>query len=341
MGSSPKPFQLKVYPNGEFSVHLQRKAAVEPVAHLERTEVQNQTLRAIAAHGVQRVRAYFGKAKPPLPLGLSTPPNLSTAPKRPVRYGLKGMPGRARKMVRNACYLLERDAGRSHLSFLTLTIPSLPIAELQKLHYEWAKVLIAVRKKLTLRLTNADIPFPEVVAVSEIQEKRYERTGYPVLHLHCLFQGRTRGMAWAIDKSEIQQLWAETIESIVGHSVDCSKATRIERVEKSAENYMGKYMSKGVTAVQGVIDDGFADWMPRQWWSMSRTLSQRIRKGIRNSYEFAKTVWYSLLAGEKKLTTWFRDVRIEAVTGEQYLVAFYGKFLSEVNECIESEIATT
>ncbi len=244
-------------------------------------------------------------------------------------------------MVRNACYLLQRDAGRSQLSFLTLTLPDFPEAELRLIHKSWAKVLTAVRKKLHLRLKNADIAFPQVVAVSEIQEKRYARTGYPVLHLHCLFQGRNRYMAWAIDPTEIQQLWAETLENIVGHSVDCSTATRIERVEKSAENYMGKYMSKGVTTVQGVIDDGFEDWLPRQWWSMTRSLSRRIRREIRNTYESAKTVWYSLLSGSTALTQWFREVRIEAVTGEQYLVAFYGKFLKEFNNCIESEILVT
>ncbi len=338
MDCSPKPFQLKVYPNGEFAVHVQRKTAVGSTGALKHTEEQEQTLRAVSAHGVAAVRVLFGGAKRPLPLGLSTPPNLEAVSKRPARYGLKGMPGRARKMVRNACYLLEGDAGRSQLSFLTLTLPGLSGVELQKVHQEWAKVLGSIKRKLHLRLSNADIATTQVVVVSEIQEERYETTGYPVLHLHALFQGRNRRMGWAIDKSEIQQLWKETIENIVGTSHDFSKSTRIESVKKSAENYMGKYMSKGVTAVQGVIDDGFADWLPRQWWSMTRTLSKRIRKEIRISHESAKTVWYSLLSGVTGLCQWFRDVRIESVTGEKYLVAFYGKFTTEMNSGIESEV---
>lgn len=148
-------------------------------------------------------------------------------------------------------------------------------------------------------------------------------------------------MAWAIDKSEIQQLWKETIENIVGGDVDVSKATRIERVKKSAENYMGKYMSKGVAAVQAVVDDGYTDWLPHQWWSMTRTLSKRIRALIRISHQSATTVWHSLLSGVEGMCQWFRPVHIEAVTGEKYLVAFYGKFTKEMNNSIESEICRT
>ncbi len=87
MGDSPKPFQLQVYPNGEFAVYLQRKAAVEPVAQLRRTEDQKQTLRAVAAPGIERVRAYFGDAKHSLHLGLSTPPKFvhGYQKARPVR----------------------------------------------------------------------------------------------------------------------------------------------------------------------------------------------------------------------------------------------------------------
>jgi hypothetical protein len=341
MDCSPKPFQLKVYPNGEFAVHVQRKTAVGSTGALKHTEEQEQTLRAVGAHGVAAVRAFLRGAQRPLPLGLSSPPNLEAVSKRPVRYGLKGMPGRARKMVRNACYLLESDAGRSQLSFLTLTLPALSGEELRTVHHEWAKVLSSIKRKLHLRLYNAGVDNNEVVVVSEIQEERYETTGYPVLHLHALFQGRNRRMAWAIDKSEIRQLWKETIENIVGASHDFGKSTRIESVKKSAENYMGKYMSKGVAAVQGVIDDGFTDWLPRQWWSMTRTLSKRIRVLIRISHQSAATVWYFLLNGIKGMCQWFRPVHVEAVTGEKYLVAFYGKFTTEMNDSIESEICCT
>lgn len=341
MGYSPKPFQLKVYPNGEFAVHVQRKVAVDSVGALKRTDEQRQTISAIEARGIGAVLGDVRHSTEGSALGLSTLRNLSTPNKRPARNGLKGMPGQARKMVRNACYLLERDCGRQNLSFLTLTIPDMPNAEMNRLHECWSRVVIAVRKKLTLRLENASIAIPEVVVVSEIQEKRYERTGYPVLHLHCLFQGRNNRMAWAISKTEVQQLWKETINNIVGGDADVSKATRIERVKKSAENYMGKYMSKGVTAVRAIVEDGYADWLPHQWWGMTRTLSKRIRALIRISHQSAATVWHSLLDGVKGICKWFRPVYIEAVTGEKYLIAFYGKFTTAMNNSIESEIRCT
>lgn len=341
MGCTPKPFQLQVYPNGEFAVYTQRKAPVEPVEQLERTEDQNQTNRAIEAHGIEPVRAFFGSAKQALHLGLSTPRNLSALPKRPARNGLKGMPGRARKMVRNACYLLERDCGRENLSFLTLTVPALPGEDMELLHQAWSKVAIALRKKLTLRLTNANIPDPRIVVVSEIQEKRYEETGYPILHLHCLFRGRNSYSSWAVSKSEIQQLWETTISNIIGYHVCCSNATRIEPVRKSAENYMGKYMSKGVAAVRAIVEAGYADWLPRQWWGMTRSLSQQIRSLIRITHQSATTLWHSLLDGINGICQWFRPVYVEAVTGEKYLVAFYGKLTTEMNNSIESEVCCT
>jgi hypothetical protein len=206
------------------------------------------------------------------------------------------------------------------------------------LHAEWSKVMIALRQKLTLRLKNANITDPRIVVVSEIQEKRYETTGCPVLHLHCLFQGRNPYSPWAVNKSEIQQLWETTISSIVGYPVDCSNATRIEPVRKSAENYMGKYMSKGVAAVKAIVDDGYTDWLPRQWWGMTRLLSQQIRSLIRITHQSATTLWHGLLDDIPGLCQWFRPVHIEAITGEKYLVAFYGKLTTEMNNSIESEI---
>jgi hypothetical protein len=244
-------------------------------------------------------------------------------------------------MVRNGCCLLERDCGRENLSFLTLTVPALPEVEMQLLHSEWSKVLIAVRQKLTLRLTNANIPDPRIVVVSEIQEKRYETTGYPILHLHCLFRGRNAYSAWALNKSEIQQLWETTISNIVGYHVCCSNATRIEPVRKSAENYMGKYMSKGVAAVRAIVEAGYTDWLPRQWWGMTRTLSRQIRSLIRITHKSATTLWHALLDGIPGICQWFRPVHIEAATGEKYLVAFYGKLTTEMNNSIESEYCCT
>jgi hypothetical protein len=217
----------------------------------------------------------------------------------------------------------------------------MPDVEMTKLHSEWSKVMIAVRKKLTYRLENASIALPQVVVVSEIQEERYETTGYPVLHLHCLFQGRNPYSSWAVNKAEIQQLWETTIFNIVDLHVDCSKATRIEPVRKSAENYMGKYMSKGVAAVKAIIDAGYTDWLPRQWWGMSRSLSRKIRSLIRITHKSATTLWHTLLDGVSGICQWFRPVHIEARTGEKYLVAFYGKLTTEMNNSIESEICCT
>jgi hypothetical protein len=248
------------------------------------------------------------------------------------------MPGRARKMVRNGCYLLQRDCGRENLSFLTLTVPELPGRYMLLLHQNWSKIMAAVRKKLMLRLTNAAIAKPRIIVVSEVQTKRYERTGNPVLHLHALFPGRNPYSSWAVNRSEIQQLWQETISNVVGYFVDCSKATRIEPVRKSAENYMGKYMSKGVAAVQAIVDAGYADWLPRQWWGMTRLLSQQIRSLIRITHQSATTLWHGLLDGIPGLCQWFRPVHVEATTGEKYLVAFYGKLTTEMNNSIESEI---
>lgn len=281
----------KVYPNGEFGVYrvrrfnpswtVQRIWEEEPRREVDEVQLPDLQLTIFDTPGTVDREVSL---EPQTPL-TDQPPLVSTVPanSHKTARGSKGITSYGRRMVRNAAYLLEKTYGGQHLSFLTLTVPDLEGEQWSQLTHGWSEVVRVFLQWLKRRLTGLGLP-GLIVSVTELQEERAKRDGVPALHLHILFVGRKRKKSWAIKPKEFRESWLRALGGQVEKLSECKNKESCEnvtRVKKSAEKYLGKYMSKGCNAVKesGSVLEKYGS--PHTWQNMTSDLRKWIKRQIR------------------------------------------------------------
>lgn len=246
---------------------------------------------------------------------VSNSQNVSAVTKK-ARRGSKGITSYGRSQVRCGAQWLEDTYGIKNLSFLTCTLPKEALADYTP--QTWAEVVKRFRDKLHYHLRRYGLE-PLVVAVTEIQMKRWEaEQGQVPVHLHLIFHGRTRAGSWAFRPHELQVLWSETCQSVWASNSEWSASIRVESLRSSSVNYLGKYMSKGVSALHSLSPES----LPTGWYSISTKLKALIKKlEVHLSGELATQTYQWLKDSE--LIWWQREViTYNPDTGYLYLVAW-------------------
>ncbi len=216
-------------------------------------------------------------------LGLSMPVKSHKPPEPSSSRERSGKPQTtySKRMVRNCVAKLERDHGRQNLAFDTFTLPELPEADMALLRDEWGEVCRQLMQTIGRELQRAGIN-PELVYVNEIQPDRYQKSGVIAPHIHVVFQSRlTRYHPYAISKERNSEIWNRVLSNVLGRSVEAPAGARIEKVKKSAERYMSKYMSKGGNLAKELIDKGYKSMLPKQWWGATLSLRKWVKSNIR------------------------------------------------------------
>lgn len=322
--------------NGRMTLHRKRSSPLDPVKEYRRTEKQQCVVDSLRAHDIQTVLSYYEKL--PAPLTLSNEHNF-TEQSRPTekrrRYGLNGITRKGRDTVEGAAHILEREYGKRRLSFVTLTVPELSLEGHAELHQHWSKALNQFLNWYRERCRVNGWP-AEYVYVSEIQEKRYERTGLPVLHVHLVWVGRDRGH-WYFEHSDVQEAWGRCIERWSGEPLPLPPRVSLERIKKSAEGYLGKYMSKGAKAVQSVADAGMEDWLPKQWWGCDRKLKGKVKKAETVVSEAPEPVCDLFNSPPDGMWQYLKKVKVEFSDQGELTVAISGKLTPAARKVYESE----
>lgn len=216
-------------------------------------------------------------------LGLSMPVKSPKPPQPSFSRERSGKPQTtySKRMVRNCVAKLERDHGRDNLAFDTFTLPELPEEDMAHLRATWGDVAKALMKAIGRDLERAGIN-PEWVYINEIQLDRYKKSGVIAPHIHVVFQARkSRYHPYAISKERNTEIWNRVLSNALGREVEAPAGARIEKIRKSAERYMAKYMSKGGSLAQELIDGGYREMLPKQWWGASLSLRDWVRANIR------------------------------------------------------------
>lgn len=322
-------------PNGEVSIYKLKRL---PERHTPRPHRTDIDVRVREMTEEERAAIAEGRA---CPLGLSPLRNFDqTEKKSRERYGTKGITGLGKRRVRNACHLLENRHGRQHLTFATVTVPPLPEKSMRVVHENWHKVIASYRRKIRRALKKEGLS-GELVSVSEIQGERHKETGLPVLHLHTVFCGRHKGKGWCISPEAHDKMWGDSISSVVrGIRVCVHTACNLKRVHKSAEMYLGKYMTKGAKEVGVVVQEGLGGWLPKQWFSLTRDITKEIREKTRRF-----RIGSALLADLAKLDEggiwmWHRSVIVEMSDGYKINVALFGRLTAYGNRWIRDFLGT-
>lgn len=237
-------------------------------------------------------------------LGLSNADKSCNVPKRVNR---KFTP-KARRLVRNGCYLL---GDKPYLSFLTLTLPPLSVEEDFLVHSDCHRLFNVIQTKITRWLKRADLP-GEIVSVRE-----YQRRG--ALHWHLVFVGRKRGQTWAISPRQFTTIWNDTLGEFIGRNIDSQASTNVQRVKRDAARYLSKYMTKQ----NACTDDASNGDVPVEArplpsgrsWNISLSLRRRIK--VNRSNRLGLALW---VHRDKIEFSWLREIVVEGK-----VVALVGK----------------
>jgi len=239
---------------------------------------------------------------------LSLPQSLHKSPKRRKR----GITGDARRKLRNAVWLMEKEYGTKNLTFATITIPPLPQEVRKYLNLSWGEFKRKVIQEITRRLKRAGSP-PYVVEVTEVNTGRYAKYGDLYLHSHLVWANnrtsvpskrkkeneyrRGRGNTWAIDiewlRSMVLRLLINHIEAgeileMLGRekfSVAEILLPRIEvaRVRKTVAGYLAKYLSKSMKGLADMIEESpsLEEELPWQWYYLGGGIRKLVLAAIR------------------------------------------------------------
>lgn len=223
----------------------------------------------------------LAKPDPGSPLGSSNVLNSHIEGLERARRGLNGISSYGKKLVRNACLRLDREAS-GDLSFLTLTLPNISQVEAVTLSRNWAEIIRKFNQWLKRALVRSGCT-GESVGVTEIQASRFATSGVFALHYHCCFVGRAkRNGCWALVPTDIREAWKAILLKYLSYTqehYDWRSVENIQRVKKSVSAYLGKYISKGLggdsndsSSVTGSISDMY----PSSWYSCSNSLRTRV-----------------------------------------------------------------
>jgi len=278
----------RVWPNGEFSLGY-ASVVEESFAYEDRwlgrpgpivpEEAVEAALEQLEFWEKEDVDADSVHGQPcTVPLTLSDTSNLEMEAE-PTKYGLNGLTGTGKKMLRSGAYLLEKKLGKDDVVMTTLTVPTLTREQRVLVAKKWGNLTNQLVKYLSRKLLKAGRP-AAIIGCVEIQTARLARFGQAYLHLHLLHPAYSNtGGRWAIDTKELLAWWNGALERVIGASLTHPPRIETAQVKKSVESYLAKYISKGGDDSLGqfVADLGY-ECVPGQWWVCSAPMREAIRE---------------------------------------------------------------
>lgn len=207
-------------------------------------------------------------------LTLSNPAKLH---KSRAKRGQKGLTPYAARVVRSAATYLEEKYNRTNLSFITTTVPDLPEGKLELLIEKWGVIQNRFLQELKRQLIKEGVRL-EYVVVTEIQEKRWLKTGKAYPHLHVLLRGRLNyRQPWILTQTSICGAWTRVLRRELDITFSQTPRVSVERIRKSACGYISKYLSKGSASLSRLRPDIPTPPLPCAWHGLSRSILAYIK----------------------------------------------------------------
>lgn len=299
-----KKFYGRIWPNGNFSL------GVGPAGQ-----------RALECEADGEVlQARYGAAGPigdaVADLTSSNALNSHSPEIEPPRRGLKGITALGQQMLRSACYLLERDYGSRDLCFATLTVPTLSQSARARLAQAWPELVRQFLQFVSRRLSAAGRP-TKVVGCTEIQSARLQSRSEGYLHLHAVWPSHSNAASqlWAVEWSDLRDWWGRALVRFSGEDLPYHPRVEVAPVRKSAERYMGKYLSKGNgECLEQYISDLGECSVPPTWWFMTASMRAQVKSetahGPNTGTLLDAVIQLALDSGDTSGFEWIRPVMV-------------------------------
>lgn len=335
-GRNSGSYSGSVFPNGEFTIGYVgfKKRGIEE-SRYDRGEVAG--FRGVSP---EPDSVEVDGCSIPIPQDertFSTPilvnPSELSQPKR--SYGKNGITAHGRRMVRNAADRIQSVYSRKRTGFFTLTLPDFPDVIRKAIAENWGTVLKKYFQELFREHDRHKKEF-SYVAVTEIQARRWEKTGNPGFHIHyCTPIYRLSGKRgdYFITADWVRATWRRILQNFVDTipldgvcfevpqpRVDC------QRVRESAGAYLSKYMSKGGELIEEVIREDGEQCIPRQWWSVSSSLRKWVIAHIQNlAYDVIESVFHLLRSPDNPFILYSSQILINHPARGEIVVAVSGR----------------
>jgi hypothetical protein len=255
------------------------------------------------------------------------------------KHGLKGITGYGKRMVRNGCFLLEERLGTVDCALWTFTVPTLGKEARGTLAKNWGKLTNRLVQYLSRQLGKAGRS-PAIIGCTEIQTARLKKyqEGYLHLHLVCPLHSNNGGR-FALDVDRVRSWFANALENFAGMQLPTLPRVQVEQIRKSAESYMGKYLSKGGSEeLAAFIEDLGVESVPGQWWFSSALMRDRIKETTKTGRNcgivLESVIQYAFEEGNLEIFEYIRHVDVE-VDGVLYTCGWYGKLRRDVAEDLQ------
>lgn len=272
------------------------------------------------------------------------------SPKR-ERKGKKGITGYGARMVRNGCHILEKTFGRSRLAMVTPTLPNVP--EYLPLWVSvWPELVRKYTQEVKRELERHDAPI-ELIGVTEIHPKRSLNIGYAVPHLHFIHVAWSGNRAtkkdpieWYITADRHREIWqAILINETKRYEIYSPEIemplprVNTEIIKKSAEGYLGKYMSKGSESLKKISEAGVdIGGLPSHWWHCSKKLRGVIKGSIKElPTDILTAILQKIDLVPRKVVYFTREIKRDTANGER-LFGYYLKLTKRWHSIKKSEL---
>lgn len=333
MGRTPdKKFYGRIWPNGNFSL------GVGPVGQAA-LEMDSADAPGLARWGDH---ADLGAAV--AALTSSNALNSHTPQTDRPQRGLKGITSLGQQMLRSGCYLLERDYGNSDLCFATLTVPSLPKGARFLLAQNWSELVRQLLQWVSRKLMQSGRP-TKIAGCTEIQSRRLEASGEAYLHLHLVWPAHSNcaGRVWAVEWAEIRDWWERALVRFSCCELPHHPRVELAPVKKSAERYMGKYLSKGSgEALDQFVEDLGECSVPPAWWFMTADLRCQVKSETANGPNTGTildaVIQNALGDGDLSIFEWVRPVMV-TFTDRPVHIGWCGRLKADTRDDLLSLLA--
>ena len=256
------------------------------------------------------------------------------------RYGLKGITAQGKRKVRSGSALLERYYGKERLGFFTATLPSekhgVDDVDLLYLAKHWNLVTKRFFEEVVRELKRQSAP-TEIIAVTEIQEKRWSKYQQVAPHLHWVMVAKrdTKYKSWYLSTEWLSQLWNRIIANTLGReagSLGSAGSVDGKRIRKSATRYISKYISKGGKLLREIKEKSSPETLPSQWWTAFGGLRVLIKRNVVNlTQDIIKKYQEAEKVGESWLL-WSRWIEVEIDEGVSQVFGLAGGISREAYE---------
>lgn len=261
-------------------------------------------------------------------------------------YGKHGITKFGKRVCKNVCILLQQRYGLRRLGFGTCTIPAIDREICQTIIAHWGDIVRRFYQKLRRLCHKRNTAFI-YVGCTEIQEKRFDNTGLPVPHLHFVYVSKVHSSGgYTFSTKEAYNSWNDAVNEVlvlwkrkpIMGTGNHRGSVKLEPIHTSTSAYLGKYISKGVSVVKKMQEEGY-DKFPKQWWTASQTCKEMFQKSlVVLTQQQCANFFYNFDAWmQTELVSWGSRVYVN-LADREYCVGVVCQITQELYDLIVSDL---